>query len=241
MKQVNSALGYTINYRLNDTNSLSTRVKWSTFLSAFWWLVIIKMMFGVVFLVSKVIGFSAVEEILLNQTQFSSSLSESTILLYITIVGPIVEEISFRGWLTDKKYLALLCCFAFSVLITEIILDDLIRLTINRWFRITLDCLTGVSISSLLYRFWDRFILLLKSKFRYAVMFSCFTFAVIHILNYEIQQISLLSFLALLLIILPIYLMGFVLTYVRLKNGLMWSIGLHILNNSLILTFPMLR
>ncbi|WP_414675575.1 type II CAAX prenyl endopeptidase Rce1 family protein [Marivirga sp.] len=66
-------------------------------------------------------------------------------------------------------------------------------------------------------------------------MFSSFLFGLLHLLNFvplNSTQIILFPFL-----ILPQILFGLAFGYLRLKNGLIWAIGLHSLINSISFIF----
>ena len=76
---------------------------------------------------------------------------------------------------------------------------------------------------------------IIESNFKILVFISLLAFSAIHILNYNFKEFNLAIMLASVVLVLPHFFTGYILTFVRIKNGLIWSIALHGLNNSLVL------
>lgn len=131
------------------------------------------------------------------------------IMIYIGLVGPIVEEISFRLWGNAKLWTG----------ITSIIIMALWCLGIGWWLSL-LTVLSGVAI---LVFFRDD-----KTKRLFALMLlSSVMFAVAHLGNYEGNW-----FLTLVGIVHKLG-FGLLASYLVINYNILWSMGLHIINNSI--------
>jgi membrane protease YdiL (CAAX protease family) len=137
------------------------------------------------------------------------------VILYVGLVGPIMEEIVFRLWGNGKLWTG----------ITSIILMALFTLSIGWWLSlITLVC--GASI--LIYFHDDR-----KKKLFSLMLLSSILFAVAHAGNYNGEGHWLMLFVS----VLEKFGFALVASYLVINYSLFWSIVFHVLNNSLI-TIP---
>jgi len=137
------------------------------------------------------------------------------VILYVGLVGPIMEEIVFRLWGNGKLWTG----------ITSIILMALFTLSIGWWLSlITLVC--GASI--LIYFHDDR-----KKKLFSLMLLSSILFAVAHAGNYNGEGHWFMLFVS----VLEKFGFGLVASYLVINYSLFWSIVFHVLNNSLI-TIP---
>jgi membrane protease YdiL (CAAX protease family) len=137
------------------------------------------------------------------------------VILYVGLVGPIMEEIVFRLWGNGKLWTG----------ITSIILMALFTLSIGWWLSlITLVC--GASI--LIYFHDDR-----KKKLFSLMLLSSILFAVAHAGNYNGEGHWFMLFVS----VLEKFGFALVASYLVINYSLFWSIVFHVLNNSLI-TIP---
>jgi hypothetical protein len=81
----------------------------------------------------------------------------------------------------------------------------------------------------------ERILQLIENHKPILILVSVLSFAVMHVLNYKIKEFTIEAIVGLFLILLPIPFIGYLLTYIRIRNGLAWSFALHVINNSLIL------
>ena len=132
------------------------------------------------------------------------------VIIYMGLIGPIIEEISFRLWGNGKLWTG----------IVSILLMALWCLGIGWWLSL-LAVLCGVAI---LVLFRDD-----KTKRLFALMLlSSVLFAVAHMGNYEGS-----SFMMLVGIIHKLG-FGLVASYLVINHNILWSMGLHILNNGIL-------
>jgi membrane protease YdiL (CAAX protease family) len=133
-------------------------------------------------------------------------------VIFIGFVGPIIEELSFRLWGNGKLWTG----------ITSVIIMALWCLAIGWWLSfITLLC--GIAI---LVLFRED-----KTKRLFALMLlSSALFAVLHMGNYDANE----GWFMFLVSILDKFGFGLVASYLVINHNILWSIGLHILNNGII-------
>ena len=136
------------------------------------------------------------------------------IMLYIGLLGPIVEELSFRLWGNGKQWTG----------IVSIVLMALWSLNVGWWLPlIVVAC--GVTI---LIVFGED-----KTKRLFALMLlSSVIFAVAHLGNYDGNKF--------IVIVGVLHKLGFglVASYLVINHNLLWSMGFHALNNG-ILAIPL--
>lgn len=137
------------------------------------------------------------------------------VILYVGLVGPIIEELVFRSWGNGKLWTG----------ITSIILMALFTLSVGWWLSlITLVC--GAII--LICFSEDR-----KKKLFCLMLLSSILFAVAHAGNYNGEGQCFMLFVS----VLEKFGFALVASYFVINYSLFWSIVFHVLNNSLI-TIP---
>lgn len=134
------------------------------------------------------------------------------IVIYIGIIGPIIEELCFRLWGNGKSWTGYI----------SVVLISLWGASIAWW--IALIAL-GAGIAIMVIYDNER------TKRLFALMlFSSLMFALVHIGNYDASG-SLPMFL---IAILHKFGMGLVASYLVINHNILWSMGLHILNNGIL-------
>ena len=135
-------------------------------------------------------------------------------LLFMGVVGPIIEEISFRLWGNGKNWTG----------IVSVILMTLLCLNVGWLFSLFTLC-AGISILIIFNddRVKRLFVLMLLSSV---------LFAVAHVGNYNGNLF--------ITIVGVVHKLGFglVASYLVINHNILWSMGLHIINNTL-LTLPL--
>jgi Type II CAAX prenyl endopeptidase Rce1-like len=149
---------------------------------------------------------------------------------WITVFfAPIFEEIENRLLLNLKKYAvatSLGCIFFFySGPVWYLNNGDF---NFDFWVRIVATI--AIMISIYLY-LPVRVLMYLKSNFQYVFLFSALLFGYGHIMNFAPLSLKIILLSPLLVLTQIIY--GLALGYLRMKNGILWSISLHISINAL--------
>lgn len=154
-----------------------------------------------------------------------SDLTDMENLFLGVIFAPILEEIRFRLFL--KKNIFYVFIFIAFWLLS---LDKL-----PTYLAYTLGVIIVVLIIFILL-YWvkvDNLLTILYRKyFPYIFYFSAIIFALFHLNNFKTLAIPIWI---IPLLVLPQFIMGLVFGYIRIKNGLLWSILTHSLYNSSIL------
>lgn len=195
-------------------------------------MLLINFAFAILLLICNSIGFKLPGEIYKDQISLSSVYNRSTLYLLIIIIMPILEEFSFRGWFTNNKLLAILSFTCLSLYFWNGIRVDV--LTGNKYITYTtLVILSAIFISVYI----NALIKIVTANTKFFVFASSILFAAIHIFNFNIYHfpVSAGLVIAIALILIPYFMKALILVFVRFKCGLIESIIIHILNNSLIL------
>lgn len=173
------------------------------------------------------------------------------VLLLTVLWAPITEELAFRMGMRYSKFKL---SFSFAILfgvIFEIflayssVLDDFIKkITFIHgvWFSIILFFLISFAFGLIILFFLEKYDLdkkiinFYQKYFRIIFYFLTVSFALVHVMNY--YNITDIWFITPLFVI-PQFIIGLLLGYIRVHFGLQWSIFTHFLYNS-ILTLPIL-
>lgn len=132
------------------------------------------------------------------------------VIVYMGLVGPIIEEVSFRLWGNGKNWTG----------IVSVILMALWCLTVGWWFSLIALC-AGAAILMLFKE--DR-----NKRLFVFMLFSSALFAMAHMGNYDGNWFVVL--------IGMIHKFGFGLlaSYLVVNHNILWSMGLHVINNSIV-------
>ena len=157
-------------------------------------------------------------------------LYKATIL--VTLIAPISEEISFRLLLRPTRFNV---ATSFSVLAFMLSGSVLFYIDFNFYLIRLLSCLLFFSIVYSLYRpIWILKLRVTQSKL---LIFTSLCFGAIHVFNYSPIYQNILFLYP--IYVLPQIILGFILGIIRIRNGFIWAVILHILVNG-ILTWPKL-
>ncbi len=143
------------------------------------------------------------------------------------ILAPIYEEILFRGLLKFDKKNVLTFIITILLLTTFSIYND--KYTIAIILSIILFLVVGIYMSSNINSVSN----FIKKHFKYFFYASSLFFGLIHITNFS-GNINILIGLSIILT-LPQTISGLIFGYARMKYGLIYSIILHIINNSILI------
>ena len=147
--------------------------------------------------------------------------------LLICIVGPFIEEILFRLWLSFKKIdISLsLSLFIFYLVNTFVNHNSLYNIQINKSFYFAI-VFTLLMFFLLVKQIDSRQLIFIKDKYlNLSIFISCLFFGLIHIKNFIPLHLNILW--AYPFFVLPQLLFSFMLSYLRLNKGFIWSLLLH--------------
>jgi hypothetical protein len=149
-------------------------------------------------------------------------------VLYICIMAPIIEESIFRLPLSFKRsHIAVAFGFALVLLARLIPGMSQQNLTINILVRVALFAAGYFA----LYKSLPEIKVPNKRLQAHLMITSIVVFGLMHIFNYAPLQWSIIFIYP--LFVIPQLCMGWLLTYIRFKNGFFWGMGLHALINSI--------
>lgn len=195
---------------------------------AFLTLIFAGMVMGVIF---QLAGVSLPEP----SEDFTQMMNQANFVLLAAIAAPLIEETLFRSWLGARWGVLvaapLLFCAAALLVITG---ADMVAMNIKLIAAIAVAGAAGLYLSryaALRKRpaFLDAAV---KTVFPYAFWGSCLAFGLMHLANYKAGDMGLLLPLA----VLPQFLIGVILGYVRMRFGLICAMVFHGAYNISVLT-----
>jgi hypothetical protein len=153
-------------------------------------------------------------------------------LILGVIIAPIIEEISFRGWLSYNKNVTSASLVIFLIYIALITFNTLVPNYGNLKY-----ALIGSIILIPAWVIWikrEPIALVISSNQKLLIHISVILFTLAHAFNYEIDTTEWESWTSLFLLLIPYPPVAYILTKVRMKSGLIWSISLHVITNSIL-------
>ena len=132
------------------------------------------------------------------------------VIIYMGFVGPIIEEVSFRLWGNGKNWTG----------ITSVILMALWCLGVGWWFSLLALC-AGIAILMIFKK--DR-----AKRLFVLMLFSSVLFAVAHLGNYGGNWVVVLVG------VIHKFGFGLLAAYLVVNHNILWSMGLHVINNSIV-------
>ncbi|MBR4561169.1 MAG: CPBP family intramembrane metalloprotease [Bacteroidales bacterium] len=136
------------------------------------------------------------------------------VIIYMGLVGPILEELSFRLWGNGKNWTG----------VVSVILMALWCLSVGWWFSLLALC-AGVAILMIFKEDRDKRLFVL-------MLFSSVLFAVAHMGNYDGNWFVVLFG------VIEKFGFGLLASYLVVNHNILWSMGLHVINNSVV-TIPL--
>ena len=136
------------------------------------------------------------------------------VIIYMGLVGPIIEELSFRLWGNGKNWTG----------IVSVILMALWCLNVGWLFALFALCV-GIAILMALKEDRDKRLFVL-------MLFSSVLFAVAHMGNYDGNWFVVLFG------VIEKFGFGLLVSYLVVNHNILWSMGLHVINNSVV-TIPL--
>ena len=151
-------------------------------------------------------------------------------LLYICLVGPILEETVFRLPLAFKRIPIAIGIAAAIFLFSTLLPSKQINASLGVLWVFAIRVVVAVLIFFILKKIIPRGVNLSKDAKKWIIITSMVLFGLMHIANYSPLQWPIIWVYP--LYVVPQLIMGWLITYVRFKNGFVWGIALHCLINS---------
>jgi membrane protease YdiL (CAAX protease family) len=172
---------------------------------------------------SSLLGFSEVAD-----KGRMEKFSHFELVLYGSILVPILEEFAFRLYLYPKKTGIAVSTAFFAYLFSSRIVFGVESINLSEFFfkRMTIAFLSGTLSYLLLISISDSVLdNVFRNRFRWIFYCSVLLFGCVHVSNYA--PFGILTFLLAPLLTLPQIVMGIGFGYVRVRYGLLYAIFLH--------------
>ncbi|MBN2639651.1 MAG: CPBP family intramembrane metalloprotease [Bacteroidales bacterium] len=202
-------------------HSDNAQLKWPYFVALFFFYLAINLPLGF-FMMFVVKAFHLHHDAL----KFSSFWSKA---LIVALLAPVYEEIIFRSWLKLKKINVILILVTLSVFVVMGLFHS--KFT---FVSIVFVFLLGFSVLLLTLgrRRMENFV---AAKFKYFFYASVLIFGLVHAMNFTGNPWVILAFAPLLGS--PQLILGYILGYIRVQNGLVYSMLFHMSVNALSVLF----
>lgn len=172
-------------------------------------------------------------EEILDTVFYREQFMETTFLIVVIIIGPVIEEVAFRGFVTKNRILAVLSMTGIITLCSFTLVAYL-PVRISEDAQVFSGIAAMSAVGALLYflnKHREELINFIEMHHYKLIHCSMLAFALMHIPNHDISNASLPGLLHLPFVLLQYYAYAIAFTYIRIKNGLYWSIGAHMFVN----------
>jgi membrane protease YdiL (CAAX protease family) len=162
-----------------------------------------------------------------GMSQFLHKMGYWKAIVYICLIGPLIEETVFRLPLSLKKGHIALAFAAAAFLFSGFLLKDIKLPWLNLSVRLSITILVYV----ICFFTAPKGLSIIDHRFRkHLIVLSIILFGLMHIGNYTPIQWPVIWIYP--VYVLPQILMGWAITYIRFKDGFWWGFLLHCLINS---------
>ncbi len=173
--------------------------------------------------------FFSIDIFKIRDNNINKTLVDNYSLILLILIGPIIEETVFRLWLSLKKIPIIISLIAILWVVVTKYNNISIYSTVNKtsFYNLFIAAILGFIVFNILNISFIKKILIKNYKLIYWC--SCVGFGLIHLSNFAPINLNIIW--AYPFFILPQLIFGFVLAYVRIKNGFFWALLLHCLIN----------
>lgn len=194
---------------------------------------LIKVIFGLIVFICIHLKILDLHKILASEVSVSDRYGIATNLILLVIIAPVIEEIAFRGWLSYNKNIISVSLIVFLFYAALIAFNTLLPSYGSLKYM-----LIGSVILIPAWAIWikkDLIAFVIASNQKLLIHISVILFTIAHAFNYEMDITEWRSWISLFVLLLPYPPVAYILTNVRMKSGLIWSISLHAIVNSMLL------
>ena len=196
-------------------------------------ILLIKATFAIIVFITNHLNILDLHTISESEISIKSSYGIIIGLVLGIIIIPAIEEFAFRGWLTDNNKIASISLILFLFYLALLTFNILIpNYGSSKYYIISILILIP---SWFIWNNREAITSAVTLHIKLFIAASVFLFTTAHAFNYTIQISDWKSWASLLILLLPYPPIGYMLTSIRMKSGLVWSISLHAITNSILL------
>jgi membrane protease YdiL (CAAX protease family) len=218
----------------NFQNSDSLKDKFRNLVTAFKFTAFTSLAFGLSLAIVKLISMYSHWDLSIGHTARKltdqmASMSSLDIFLFGVILFPIVEELTFRGFFNLRKtsvtlsigcFTYFVCRVAANIHVDNGLIDKKVSVIIALF----------VFLSCILVN--QSFMTFVNDNFRPLFYLSNFFFVGLHAFNFKLDDFSHVDYLVLPILLIPYLAASMSMSFLRMRNGLLWSISFHALWNA---------
>jgi membrane protease YdiL (CAAX protease family) len=159
-----------------------------------------------------------------NLNELNSFVFPLGTVLEVVIFAPVIEEVFFRGWLTDKK----------SVLFASILLVFFyFGINLQGWVIVAI----AIILLAVLFHLGSTINNLVQRNYLFLFYFTSIVFGLIHISNFENLKVSWILYP---LVTGPQIMFGFIAAHIRNHYGLKYALFYHAWSNGVLITISLI-
>jgi hypothetical protein len=167
-----------------------------------------------------------------------------SIYILVVLFAPIFEELAFRLGLRFSK---LNIVISLSLVVTEILKiilghfspsDQEVTWLFYYLFDIFIFAAVFIMVYNILWKYAEGFFVKAYSQYFCWIIYTvAMLFALLHLNNYDFQYLTFSTFFGFVLIVFVQFSRALILSFIRLRSGILWSIFVHILINATSMLF----
>jgi len=198
-------------------------------------IVITRFIFTIAFSIDQTTGLHLISDIIQAEKMIPTPDTVTHFVLIVVIVGPITEEVSFRGFLTQDRRLLILSIAFFAVSVLNMVYQVMPYEFPTKYnFMINAGRLSLAAIIYFILTPYATAILAYVSRnIKWLLPTSMVFFAFIHFFNYDLSVLRPVHLFFSPFIFLLYYSLAVAFTYIRIRSGLIWSIVFHMSYNAI--------
>lgn len=161
-------------------------------------------------------------------TELTDPENPAVLFIMIAIVAPIIEELAYRLLLT-RFSLVYIGVSGFVTLLLFVLPLSLIVGGIASALFIAFMTVMALQAGwrEALGKWWNR-------RFRWVFWVATLAFGLLHVINFRFDEFGLAQIVAVPLLTLPQLVLGAAIGFIRARQGFIWAVFLHMLNNGVI-------
>ena len=183
------------------------------------------------YLVEHVLHYKSLDvQFKMNMDRFKHKAGGVMTAIYACLIGPIIEELTFRlGLSFKKKHIAFGLAFAVILFIGLLPVEKTLIVDLGIWVTFLIRIGTAFAAFWIAWLFIPKEVKLNEKAKLSIIIFSMCLFSLVHIGNYSPVQWSIIWIYP--IYVLPQFLIGWGITFTRFKYGFIWGIVMHCLVN----------
>lgn len=235
-------IAFVIHPTLYGEMPASPKEKRRSFVDAVLFYLLASGLIGIVLMAAWLSGYYTSGDVFKLQRPLDSVQRTYLLLSLALLFAPVIEEVAFRGLFTRNKVFSSLSLSLLTIVFLNFVYQQVVkpRYEIEGWIE-RLTTVVVMLVSWLyLYARRDYFSSIVSHHTRFFLMISVIGFSIVHLGNFYLSMPGRVEPFFLLPILALYAALAIALSYVRVKCGILWAIGMHVVHNGIV-AIPLYR